>query len=173
MEHLQYPIGKLVWGNKYTFNQTKEHIQQIETFPLRLIEVINSFSNQQYLATYRENGWNGIQVINHIADSHINAYCRLKLALTETNPTIKPYHEELWATLPDYTIDSIPFSIEIIKGIHFRMSIILYAMTEQRFQLTYYHPDNKIITNLADFAQAYAWHGNHHLAHLKIIKQSV
>ena len=171
MEHLQYPIGKLVWGKTYSMQETLFHIQQIETLPFRLIELVKEFNLNDLKATYRPNGWNGMQVIHHIADSHVNAYCRLKLALTEDKPTIKPYQEERWAELADYQFENITVSLQLIEAIHQRMTLVLKSMNENDFQKEYYHPDNKLYTRLDDFAQAYAWHGNHHLNHLMLIKK--
>jgi hypothetical protein len=171
MEHLQYPIGKLIWGKSYSFNETIQHINQIETLPLKINNLVKTFTTEDLQTSYRPNGWNGMQVIHHIADSHINAYCRLKLALTEDKPTIKPYREQAWAMLADYQFENISVSLQLIEAIHQRMTMVLKSMNEDDFQKEYYHPDNKIFTKLSDFAQAYAWHGNHHLHHLMLIKK--
>jgi hypothetical protein len=124
--------------------------------------------NEAYLDTpYRPGGWKIKQVIHHLADSHMNAFFRFKLALTEENPTVKAYDEAAWANLPD-AVMGIESSMAIIKAVHEKWGVLLSAMTEADFRKTYFHPEKQRSQTLAEVALMYAWHGMHHLAHVQL-----
>jgi hypothetical protein len=134
-----------------------------------LREAVRNFSPIQLATPYREGGWTARQVIHHVADSHVNAYIRFKLALTEENPTIRPYFEERWATLEDSKLP-IEISLHIIEGIHLRWACLLRGMSTQDFVRTYIHPEHNKMFSLSAALGMYAWHGRHHTAHIKMIK---
>jgi hypothetical protein len=115
--------------------------------------------------TYRDDGWTVRQVVNHVADSHLNAYTRIKLALTEDSPTIKPYQEQLWAELPDGKSADPALSLGILDGVHQRLTMLLLSLTPEQFDRPAMHPEMGPMSVDA-FVQMYAWHSRHHLAHI-------
>ncbi|MEO8794912.1 MAG: YfiT family bacillithiol transferase, partial [Daejeonella sp.] len=119
---------------------------------------------------YRPEGWTVRQVIHHLADSHMNAFIRFKLALTESNPTITPFDESLWADLPDGKKSPIDSSLKIIEGLHFRWTALLNSLSEDQFQRTYFHPDHGKKWTLENVLALYSWHSSHHLAHITSLK---
>ncbi len=165
IEHLKFPIGKFEVPERITFEQILESIEYLGKFPSYLIDSTIQISDDQLNTLYRPGGWTIKQVIHHLADSHMNAFIRFKLALTEANPQIKPYDEAAWANLPDASI-SIDTSLDIIRAIHFRWTVLLQSMTEQDFQKTYFHPEKNRSQTLAEVVLMYAWHSKHHLAHV-------
>lgn len=167
MNDLKYPVGKFSYPLEYSKESLNTWIETIKRFPEKLEKVIQALSQEELLKTYRPEGWTIQQVVHHCADSHINAYIRLKLALTENNPTIKPYMENLWAELPDSSMTPIGISIEILKGIHFRWIIILQSLSLEDWIKTYTHPETKKITALWEMTALYAWHSEHHYAHIE------
>jgi hypothetical protein len=110
--------------------------------------------------------------VHHCADSHVNAFIRFKLALTEDNPTIKPYTEALWAELPDTLDLPISTSLQILEGVHARMAKVLSTLTEEQLQRTFVHPEHNRTQSIAFTIGSYAWHGKHHLEHVKLAKAS-
>lgn len=169
MEHLQYPIGKFEFGKSYTALDNQKHIEAIEHFPAKLKAIASQFTEEQLNKTYRPNGWTAKQVIHHLFDSHVNAYIRVKLALTETAPTVKPYAEALWADLEDGRHAPVASSIALIEALHQRWVYLLKTLTTEDFQRTYFHPEYKRTFQLNELLALYAWHGEHHYGHLKII----
>jgi uncharacterized damage-inducible protein DinB len=143
-------------------------IQDIRILPDHLKAVskkINKKKKLQY--TYREGGWNIEQLIHHIADSHLNAYVRFKLALTENNPTIKPYDENLWTETADMQLP-IKNSIKLLKAIHAKWTALLENMDGNDWKRTYYHPEYKRTFSLQEVLPLYAWHGKHHVAQIEV-----
>jgi DinB family protein len=120
--------------------------------------------------SYRPEGWNGKQIINHIADSHMNALIRMKLALTEDKPIIKPYDQDKWASLEDAKNTPVEISLSLIEGIHQRFTILLNTLTQNDLQRAYIHPEYNKEFKLDEMIALYAWHGRQHYEHLKIIK---
>jgi len=118
---------------------------------------------------YRPGGWTGQQVIHHVADSHLNSYCRFRLALTEDNPTIRPYDESAWAELPDVAIMPASVSLALLESLHSRWVTLLHHLTEAQWQRTFYHPETKRASTLDQALALYAWHGRHHLGHLALL----
>ena len=167
MEHLKYPIGKYQREN---WPHPAQNIETIRTFPERLEALLLFLDGKMHLS-YRPGGWSAIQIIHHLADSHSNAYIRVKLALTEENPTIKPYDENAWAALPDANNPDIQSSLTILKGIHIRLCDCLSQLSESQLDRTYFHPEAKKPYTLREMTSLYAWHCEQHLAHLKIIAQ--
>ena len=139
------------------------------SYPQRLKQVLANISSEQLAQPYRLDGWTGLQVIHHLADSHMNAYIRFHLTLTEDTPTIKPYMEERWAQL-DYIKDTpIVLSLELLKNLHARWAILLNSLTEEDFKRQYHHPQYDYTVALDKVLGLYAWHGNHHLHHIKLL----
>jgi len=160
-----YPIGK---ANPVEF--TKEvlyrSIMMIEAAPVTLRKRLETISEKDLELSYKEGGWSIRQIVHHLADSHMNMLCRFKLALTETNPTIKAYNQDLWAAMDDYKTASIESSLMLFEGIQQRLSALLKVMSVDDFQKTYYHPEYKKEYTLGEATQIYAWHGMHHTAQI-------
>ncbi|MCR8641260.1 bacillithiol transferase BstA [Paenibacillus sp. N1-5-1-14] len=165
MENLQYPIGTFVKPDQITEEQLAAWIQEIETLPSRLREAVEGLSNEQLDTPYRPGGWSVRQVVHHLGDSHINCVIRFKLALTEELPTIKPYEEQEWALLGDCVHTPIEVSLELLTALHEKWVILLKSMSAANFDRAFLHPVNGE-TKLDKATGLYAWHGNHHLAHI-------
>jgi hypothetical protein len=166
---LKYPIGKSPAQADYTFEEIATNIARIAELPVSLMKLSATLKKEDYQVSYRPGGWNIAQIIHHITDSHINAYIRLKFALTENNPTIKPYDENLWAIMPDATGgDDAHVSIIILSGLHHRMAKLLSTLEESAFKKSYVHPQYVKTYSLAQFCATYAWHGEHHLAQMQV-----
>ena len=167
MEDLRFPIGKFSKPDSFTAKAISSWIDDIESFPTRLSETVQPLSLEQWQWKYRPNGWTIHQVVHHCADSHMNSLIRFKLALTEDHPTIKPYIESKWAELPD-TLELDPsISLTILNGVHKRLTRTLRTMNESELLRTYFHPEDNLDYTLREAIALYAWHGNHHLAHIQ------
>jgi hypothetical protein len=172
LEKLKYPIGKFEKPAQITSEVLKSCIARIERFPALLKPEVIHLSGEQLDTVYRPGGWNIRQVVHHCADSHMSAFNRFKLALTEDNPTIKPYKEGLFAELADSRLGRIIPSLEILEGLHNRWTSLLNSMSEKDFERTYHHPEYNRTYTLAEATGVYAWHGEHHLAHITALKES-
>lgn len=169
IEKLKYPIGKYEAPEIITPVHINQWIKEIISYPQRLKQVLANISSEQLAQPYRPDGWTGLQVIHHLADSHMNAYIRFHLTLTEDTPTIKPYMEERWAQL-DYIKDTpTVLSLELLKNLHARWAILLNSLTEEDFKRQYHHPQYDYTIPLDKVLGLYAWHGNHHLHHIKLL----
>ncbi len=168
MENLKYPFGKFIAPESVTAEMRQGWIDTIATLPQRLEAALGGITEAQLDTPYRPEGWTVRQVIHHMADSHINAYVRLHLSLTEDAPTIKAYNEADWAKLPDSSLP-ISHSLEILRGLHFRWVHLLRNMSEADFQRTYVHPQYGKIFSMDTMTALYAWHSEHHLGHVKIV----
>ncbi len=169
IEKLKYPIGKYEAPEIITPVHINQWIKEIISYPQRLKQVLANISSEQLAQPYRLDGWTGLQVIHHLADSHMNAYIRFHLTLTEDTPTIKPYMEERWAQL-DYIKDTpIVLSLELLKNLHARWAILLNSLTEEDFKRQYHHPQYDYTVALDKVLGLYASHGNHHLHHIKLL----
>ncbi|RYG21748.1 MAG: putative metal-dependent hydrolase [Chitinophagaceae bacterium] len=166
LEKLKYPIGEYLYPHDVDKAQLTNWIDSLAYFPAQLAVVASKLTEAQLDVPYRPGGWTVRQVIHHVADSHINAYTRVKLTLTEENPIVRPYNEEVWAELPEAKYGEIEMSIAIIKAIHYRLVITLRALNSQDFDRTYIHPAANKQFTLAYLVGNYAWHGQHHLAHI-------
>lgn len=170
-EQLQYPTGKFIKGKSYTFTDVNNNIEAFSAFPRQLEAFVKNWDEKKLTTPYREGGWNGRQVINHLADSHSQLPLRFKSCLTEENPQIKPYLEDRWAKLFDGENSDIKYSIQIISGLHGRLTDLFKSLPESDWQKTIYHPESKHTFTLAELLALYAWHGPHHLGHLEIIDE--
>lgn len=164
MEDLRYPVGHFVPALSYTSSQRSEHIQRLRELPERLRAAVAGLNDAQLDTPYRDEGWTVRQVVHHVADSHMNSYVRFKLALTEYEPTVKPYDEAAWARLPDNRLP-INFSLELISGLHARWVALLESLDEKDFQKKFNHPERGP-EDLATSLALYAWHSRHHTAHI-------
>lgn len=161
----KYPIGQFTCGETISSEDIQHWIEEIKTLPVRLHEAVDGLAEEMLENTYREGGWTIRQLVHHIADSHLNSYIRFKLALTENNPTIKPYAEDKWAELPDSKLP-IEISLNIIQSLHERWVFLLENLADAQHKRTFIHPDSGGIPLEMNIG-LYAWHGNHHLAHIR------
>lgn len=168
MEHLQYPIGRFLEPTNVTASQRLTWIEKIENLPMHLEKALEQITEDELATPYRPGGWTVRQVVHHLADSHVNGFCRLHLALTEEQPTIKPYMEDRWAKLPDANLP-IDCSLEILRGIHKRWAFLLKSMDEADFQRSYIHPEYGKHYSLDTMTALYAWHGEHHVGHVRLV----
>ncbi len=166
LEKLKYPIGNFAKPIIISVVERKICIQNIANFPKNLIEELEKSSANSLSWKYRPDGWTIKQVVHHCADSHINAFFRTKLALTEIEPNVSPYQEQLWAKLIDSQDDDLSFSVKIIEGIHHKWTQILNNLSDSEFEKTYFHSGNKTIYSLNEMVALCSWHCNHHLAHI-------
>lgn len=172
LEKSRYPIGKFVCPDEISDALFQEWLQKIADFPDLLKEEVQNLSEEALRNTYREEGWTIAQLVHHCADSHLNSFIRFKLALTESDPTIKPYLEDQWALLPDASIVSIGYSLLILEGLHARWAALLANLTDEMRNRTFVHPETKQRISLRINTGIYAWHGEHHLAHIRLAKKN-
>lgn len=165
IDTLRYPIGKFTPKDPYTASDLNSDINRIASLPKRLKEAVQSFSDNDFNTPYRKEGWTVRQTIHHLADSHLHAYIRVKWALTEENPTIKAYNEKLWAETPDNQL-SAEVSLELLAAHHEKWVSLLRRLEEPSFSKTFIHPSSGAAVSIQRMVQLYAWHGDHHLAHL-------
>lgn len=168
-ELLKYPVGTFKVQGEFTDNQLKSFIQDIKDFPNLVKIELQKLSKEGLETPYRPGGWTIRQVIHHCADSHMNSFMRFKLALTENNPTIKSYHEDLWAMGSDYVEVPVEASLSILEGLHTRWVKLLESMKPGDFKKTFYHPEMKKEVALDRNLALYSWHCKHHLGHIRIV----
>jgi hypothetical protein len=170
MPDLQYPIGKFEWSGQATPEQRKRWIAEIETAPAKLRAAVNGLSAKQLDTPYRPGGWTPRQVVHHVPDSHMNAFMRFKLALTEDQPTIKPYDEKSWANLADVRETPVEVSLALLDSLHRRWVLLLRSMTPADFARSFVHPEHEAPLSLDKTLALYAWHGAHHVAHVTSLR---
>ncbi len=170
LEKLKFPIGKFEKPASLTKEILDSFINDIETFPQRLDQEVSHLDRQQLDTPYRPGGWSIRQVVHHCADSHMNSITRFKLALTEDKPGIKPYFEDRWAELPDSRIAIEP-SLQLLQGLHLRWTALLKSLTEEELAKSFIHPEHGKEFRLDENIGVYAWHCNHHLAHITGLKK--
>ncbi len=164
LDDLRYPIGHFTPSPSYSASQRSEFIRILQDLPKRLRSAVHGLSDAQLDTPYREEGWTVRQVVHHVADSHMNAYVRFKLALTEYQPTIKPYDESAWAALPDSRMP-IDVSLALTEALHQRWATLLESLTDPDFKKQFLHPEMGP-QDLASTLARYAWHSRHHTAHI-------
>jgi uncharacterized damage-inducible protein DinB len=169
MEKLQYPIGKFHYEGTITAEQRDIWIKEITEAPQNLRLAVQGLSENQLDTPYRPEGWTVRQVVHHVADSHMNSYIRFKLALTEVLPTIKPYDEASWAELSDSVNLPIEISLQLLDSLHLRWVDLLRSTSAEAFNRSFIHPVSGE-TTLAKSLGNYAWHGNHHIAHITSLR---
>jgi hypothetical protein len=162
LEDLRYPIGRFQKQDQYSADEIKSNIQIISALPSKFMNLLGGWDEEKLDTPYRPDGWTIRQLIHHVADSHMNAYIRFRLALTEDSPTIKPYMENLWAELPDAKSAQIDLSLQLMKYIHLRWVLLMNSMDEADLARTYVHPETGRIYPLSEVIALYAWHSEHH-----------
>jgi hypothetical protein len=166
---LRYPIGRYRAPNDITDSNLEEWIGELAALPENLREAVTGLSESQLDTPYRPGGWTVRQVVHHVPDSHMNSYVRFRLALTEENPTIKPYEEARWAELSDARHAPIEPSLELLVGLHYRFTTLLRSLTPEQFGRTFRHPELGEVS-LDWTVGMYAWHSRHHVAHIKNLR---
>src|ERR1700704_4909659 len=162
---LQYPIGRFEWrGAKFAADR-RRLIDAIDQAPANLRAAVEDLSEQQLDTPYRPGGWTVRQVTHHVPDSHMNAYIRFRLALTEDEPTIKPYDESRWAELADARTAPVETSLALLEALHLRWAMLLRSLSEADFARQFRHPELGVVSLDKNLA-LYAWHGRHHVAHV-------
>src|SRR5512140_1040908 len=170
MNDPRYPIGKPDLKAQYTPEERRQFLDQIAAAPSRLRDAVAGLSERQLDTPYRDGGWSIRQVVHHVPDSHLNAYVRTKLALTEHEPTIKPYDEAAWAALADSRDTPVEVSLTIFEAIHQRWLTLLRSMTDADYAKTSRHPEHGVRT--VDWLLGlYAWHVRHHTAHITSLRE--
>jgi hypothetical protein len=167
IEKLKYPVGKYVAPTAFNTEEVKHFIRELEILPVFLEHTVKDIPVNQLGYCYRPGGWNIKQIVHHVADSHLNFHIRLRLALTEETPTVKPYDENTWAVLPDAVNDDLSSSLSIIKGVHKRAADLLKTLSDKDFSREYFHPEYDKKFNLLWLTSMYAWHGKHHTEQIK------
>lgn len=168
-EELSFPIGQFNRHAPITPGMRRPAIEAIAALPQQMRAAVSGLTEAQLETPYRPGGWTVRQVVHHVADSHMNGFIRAKLALTEDNPTIKPYDQDGWSTLADMRLP-IAVSLGLLDGIHLRWTTIWRAVAPEQFARTFNHPELGPLT-LDIHLQLYAWHSRHHVAHVTGLRQ--
>ena len=167
LEQLKYPIGKFIKPEIISEHLILEWIETIEGLPEILYNLTKKISVEQLNWPYRPEGWNIKQVVHHLADSHMNSIIRFKLAMTEDTPTIKPYHEDRWASLIDAKEDDLRYTLSLLKGLHAKMGTLLRSFTKDDLKREFIHPEHGRRFSLEETIGIYAWHSKHHVTHIE------
>jgi uncharacterized damage-inducible protein DinB len=170
MTDQRYPVGKFESRSELSAEERRSMIEDIAVTPARMREAVRGLTESQLDTPYRDGGWTVRQVIHHVPDSHLNGYTRLKLALTEKEPTIKPYDQSAWADLADSRDTPIETSLMLLESVHDRWVRLLRSMNDADFARTFRHPEHGAVT--VDWLVAmYSWHGRHHTAHITSLRR--
>jgi len=170
MDNLSYPIGKFKFDPDITVVKREEWTRKIESLPGQLKDSIEGLDEEQLDTPYRPGGWTVRQLIHHLADSHMHAYIRMRLALTEENPSVKTYDQDAWAALADAKSAPVEPSLSVIDGLHARWGQLLHSLASSDFKRTVQHPEMGQV-ELDLILQIYAWHGDHHVAHILALRR--
>ncbi|HET6178273.1 MAG TPA: bacillithiol transferase BstA [Candidatus Sulfotelmatobacter sp.] len=170
MSDLRFPIGKFSYDGPLSEEQKEAFVVEIFQAPADLRSVVKGLSDAQLDTAYRPGGWTVRQVVHHVPDSHMNSYVRFKLALTEDEPTIKPYAEDRWAELADTKTTPIEVSLTMLDSLHDRWVRLLRSLKAEEWRRTFRHPDLGAMT-LEKALALYAWHGRHHVAHISELRK--
>ncbi len=171
MDDLRFPVGPLDLESPISEKDHARFIDEIEATPANLRRAISGLDAVQMATPYRDGGWTVLQVVHHLPESHMQAYTRCKLALTEENPTIKPYDEAKWAELPDVSNTSPEVSLALLDALHTRWVNLLRPLTPAQLQRTFVHPDHGKEISIERLLSLYAWHGRHHVAHITNLRE--
>jgi hypothetical protein len=169
MTDLRYPIGKFTFDGSPTERVRNKFIDDIEQAPAKLRVAVQGLSPEQLDTPYRPGGWTVRQVVHHVPDSHLNAYVRFKLALTEDEPTIKPYHEDRWAELQEARTAPIEISLALLEFLHKRWVLVLRSIRPEDWKRAFLHPELGVVS-LEKNVALYAWHGQHHVSHITSLR---
>lgn len=170
MDDLRYPIGRFRFDPEADEGALATAIDRIADAPARLRKAVQGLSDAQLDTPYRPGGWTVRQVVHHVADSHINAYVRLRLALTEEAPTVRPYEEGRWAELEDARAAPVEVSLRLLDALHERWVRLLRAVPASAMRRPLHHPDHGQLA-VSFLVQMYAWHGQHHVAHVSRLRE--
>lgn len=165
----RFPVGKFSYSGTLTPEQKQTFLDEVAQAPAKLRAAVKGLSEAQLDTPYRDGGWTVRQVVHHVPDSHMNAYVRFKLALTEEEPTIKPYAEERWAELADTQATPVEVSFTLLDSLHDRWTRLLRSLDEKAWKRSFRHPDLGPMT-LEKALALYAWHGKHHVAHITALR---
>jgi hypothetical protein len=166
----RYPIGQYQ-PQEFSEKQKQQWLNDIKFLPQLLERAVENMDEGQLNTPYREGGWSIKKLVHHIADSHINAYCRFKLGITEDNPTIRPYEEKLWAELEDVKNLPINISVTLLHALHSRWYEMTRHFSDEDWRRTIFHPEHKVKFTLWHLLGMYSWHGRHHVAHITTLKE--
>lgn len=167
LEKLQYPIGKFICPDSITTNQINSWIGDLENLPDSLNNLVLNLTEEQLDTPYRVGGWTVRQLVHHIADSHHHSYTRFKWALTENAPVIKAYEEKDWSNLFDAKTAPIQLSLDYLRALHAKLVFLLKGLSTTDLNKVYIHPEGNVAVSVAENIGKYAWHSNHHLAHIQ------
>jgi uncharacterized damage-inducible protein DinB len=170
MSDPRFPIGKFHYDGQLTEEQKQTYLNDIGRTPSNLRAAVEGLRDAQFDTPYRPGGWTVRQVVHHVPDSHMNSYVRFKLALTEDEPTIKPYAEDRWAELADTAATPVEVSLTMLDSLHDRWVRLLRSLTPDDWKRTFRHPDLGPMT-LEKTLALYAWHGKHHVAHINELRK--
>jgi len=168
LESLKFPFGPFELPKSHKPAEREDWINVVSNFPAKLRALTDSLSDAQLDLCYRPEGWNIRQLVHHCADSHMNAFVRFKLALTESTPTIRPYEEANWADQVDHHGVPISHSLDIISGVHYRWTVLLQSMSDNDFDRRYIHPEHGLEFSLWQALANYDWHCRHHMRHVEL-----
>ena len=168
---MRYPIGRFRFDGDASAGRRHDWIDEIAAAPEQLREAVAGLTAAQLDTPYRDGGWTVRQVVHHLPDSHLNAYTRIKLALTEDEPTIKPYEEARWAELPDSRSGDIEPSLSLLEFLHQRWLMLLRQLEPGDYERQFRHPEHGRIFKLGETLAMYAWHGRHHVAHITSLRK--
>jgi len=171
LQKLKYPIGRFSRPKPVTAEHLETCIASIETFPEKIRKEVATLTDEQLDTPYRPGGWTIRQVVHHCADSHLNAYTRVKLTMTEEKPTIKPYFEDRWAELPDSSLPVDP-TLKLLEGLHARWAYLLRSLQPEDLKKKFVHPEHGREIPLEELVALYGWHCDHHLAHITTLKRA-
>ncbi|TXF79399.1 YfiT family bacillithiol transferase [Chryseobacterium sp.] len=171
IEHKKYPIGKFHYSDHVSDSEIDRCIGVIKNFPSKLKNLIENWTDEMLDTQYREKGWTVRQLINHLSDSHMQSFSRFKLALTEDNPTVKPYDEAKWAELQDSINIPVKPALYLLTGLHYRWFHLLKTLTNKEFERTFFHPEQNKTVILKEYLTFFAWHCDHHFAHIENLKK--
>ena len=170
-DSLRYPIGQFVAPDQVSTQERQQCIVDIAQLPQQMTQAVDGLIDEQLNTPYRDGGWTVRQVVHHVPDSHLNAYTRFRLALTEDEPTIRPYREDRWAELADARTARLEPSLQLLTALHQRWVMLLQSLTDEDFARTFMHPQHDQTFRLDVALANYAWHGQHHLAHITSLKE--
>lgn len=167
----RYPVGSFKYDGDRSPSARESHMRDLEALPVKLRDAVRGLNEEQLDTPYREGGWTVRQVVHHLPDSHMNAYVRIKLALTENNPEVKPYDEALWANMADVRDVPIETSLTLLDALHQRLVSTIRNMSDEEFNRTYYHTEHQRAVPLHEVLAMYAWHSKHHTAHITALRE--
>ena len=171
IDTLRFPIGRFSRPKEFSQGDVEGWVRDIENFPRLLAAEVDGLSDGELSLIYRPEGWSIRQLVHHCADSHMNSFIRYKLTITEEKPAIKPYFEDKWAEMKDYSEVDIDASLSILKGLHMRWVKLLRDLTPDDLKREFIHPEHGWSMTLGANTALYSWHCKHHLEHVKLAKK--